>query len=195
MLSGDPFKKGLIALLLFFVGPLCLAQENGGPYDLQVSALRASDRFNIKASFLAPTSMCEAFAYLTDYEGAKNIPGIVESKVIKRDGNKITVERLIEERILFFPVRLHSTVEYTELPNLGLNFIQIKGDNHSYAGTWRMQATEKGVQMRYESIVEPNSVIPGVVIEYFIQNNIRRRFEIMAERMDRNRDVLNLACR
>ena len=139
--------------------------------------------------------MCEAFAYLTDYEGAKNIPGIVESKVIKKDGNKITVERLIEERILFFPVRLHSTVEYTELPNLGLNFIQIKGDNHSYAGTWRMQATEKGVQMRYESIVEPNSVIPGVVIEYFIQNNIRRRFEIMAERMDRNRDVLNLACR
>jgi hypothetical protein len=49
--------------------------------------------------------------------------------------------------------------------------------------------------MRYESIVEPNSVIPGVVIEYFIQNNIRRRFEIMAERMERNRDVLNLTCR
>jgi len=195
MLSGDPLKKGLIVLLLFLVGPLCLAQENGGPYDLQVSALRTSGRFNIKASFLALTSMCEAYAYLTDYEGAKNIPGIVESKVIKRDGNKITVERLIEERILFFPVRLHSTVEYTELPNLGLNFIQIKGDNNSYAGTWRLQATEKGVQMRYESIVEPNSVIPGVVIEYFIQNNIRRRFEIMAERMERNRDVLNLTCR
>ena len=132
---------------------------------------------------------------MTDYEGAKNIPGIVESKVIRRDGNKITVERLIEERILFFPVQLHSTVEYTELPNLGLNFIQTKGDSKSYSGTWRLQATEKGVQMKYESIVDPQSVIPGVVIEYFIQNNIRRRFEIMAERMERNRDVLNLACR
>ena len=195
MLPCNLLKTGLIPLLLFFMGTACHAQENGDLYGLQVSAIRSNSQFNIKASFLAPTSICEAFAYLTDYEGAKNIPGIVESKVIRRDGNKITVERLIEERILFFPVQLHSTVEYTELPNLGLNFIQTKGDSKSYSGTWRLQATEKGVQMKYESIVDPQSVIPGVVIEYFIQNNIRRRFEIMAERMERNRDVLNLACR
>jgi len=188
-------SKALIPLFLLFAGAISLAQDNGDPYDLQVSALRSNDRFNIKVSFIAPISMCEAFAYLTDYEGAKNIPGIVESKVLRRDGNKITVERLIEERILFYPIQMRSTVEYTELPYLGLNFIQIKGDNKSYSGTWRLQATEKGVQMRYESIVDPSSVIPSGIIEYFIQNNIRRRFEIMVERMDRNRDLLSLACR
>ena len=195
MLPRMLLSKGLIPLFLLFAGTICLAQDNGDPYDLQVSALRSNGRFNIKASFIAPISMCEAFAYLTDYEGAKNIPGIVESKVLRRDGNKITVERLIEERILFFPIQMRSTVEYTELPYLGLNFIQIKGDSKSYSGTWRLQATEKGVQMRYESIVDPNTLIPSVVIEYFIQNNIRRRFEIMAERMDRNRELLSLACR
>ena len=78
---------------------------------------------------------------------------------------------------------------------MGLNFVQIKGDNKAYSGTWRIQANDKGVRMQYESVVEPDSVIPNVVVEYFIQNTIRRRFEIMAERMEKNRDVLNLACR
>ncbi len=185
----------LICLLWITLSATCFAQEDADPYDLQVSATRLNGRFNIRASYLAPASICEAFSYLTDYASAKNIPGIVESKVLRRQGNKVTVERLIEERILFFPVRLQSTVEYTEIPNVGLNFVQIKGDNKAYSGTWRIQANNKGVRMQYESVVEPDSVIPNVVVEYFIQNTIRRRFEIMAERMEKNRDVLNLACR
>jgi hypothetical protein len=115
--------------------------------------------------------------------------------VRRRNGNKVTVERLIEERILLFPVQLRSEVEFTELPNQGLNFIQTKGSSKAYAGTWRLQTNEKGVLVRYASIIEPDSVIPNGIIEYFMRNNIRKSFEKIAEGMERSRDALSLACR
>ena len=86
-------------------------------------------------------------------------------------------------------------MEFTELPNQGLNFIQIKGDNKAYSGTWRLHSNEKGVLVRYASIIEPDSVIPNGIIEYFMRNNIRKGFEMMAEGMERSRDTLSLACR
>jgi hypothetical protein len=165
------------------------------PYDLQVFVEKSAAGFKVQASYIAPVSQCEAYAFLTDYEDVKTIPGIVESKVRRRNGNRVTVERLIEERILFFPVQFRSEVEFTELPNQGVNFIQTKGDNKAYSGTWRLQANEKGVTVRYASVIEPDSIIPSGVIEYFMKNNIRRSFEIMAEGMERNRDSLSLACR
>ena len=165
------------------------------PYDLQVAIVRNGTSFQIQASYIAPLSQCEAYTFLTDYEDIKTTPGIVESVVRKRSGNRVTVERLIEERILLFPVQLRSVVELTELPNQGLNFIQTKGSSRAYSGTWRLQSNERGVHVKYVSIIEPDSAVPIWVIEYFIKNNIRRSFEMMAEGMERNRDTLNLACR
>jgi len=185
-----------VLLLLFLMGSESgLATADSSSYDLQVLVEKSGAGFKVQASYMAPVSQCEAYTFLTDYEDVKTIPGIVESKVRRRNGNKVTVERLIEERILLFPVQLRSEVEFTELPNQGLNFIQTKGSSKAYAGTWRLQTNEKGVLVRYASIIEPDSVIPNWAIEYFMKNNIRRSFEMMAEGMERNREDLSLACR
>lgn len=90
---------------------------------------------------------------------------------------------------------MRSEVEFTELPNQGLNFIQIKGDNKAYPGTWRLQTNEKGVLVQYISIIESDSVIPNGIIEYFMRYSIRKGFEMMAEEMERSRDTLRLACK
>jgi hypothetical protein len=176
-------------------GEYCFAIPETSSHDLQVAVSKSGTAFQIQASYITPVSQCEAYTFLTDYEDIKTIPGIVESKVRRRNGNKVTVERLIEERVLFFPIQLRSEVEFTELPNQGLNFMQTKGDNKAYSGSWRLQTHEKGVLVRYTSIIEPDSVIPNGIIEYFMRNNIRRGFEMMAESMERNRDALSLACR
>jgi hypothetical protein len=173
----------------------CFAITELAPYDLQIFVEKAGAVFKVQASYVTPVSQCEAYTFLTDYEDVKTIPGIVESKVRRRNGHRVTVERLIEERVLLFPIQMRSEVEFTELPNQGLNFIQIKGDNKAYSGTWRLQANEKGVLVRYASIIEPDSVIPNGIIEYFMRNNIRKSFEMMAEGMERSRNTLSLACR
>jgi hypothetical protein len=187
--------KPVLLLLFLMGGESGLATADSTSYDLQVLVEKSGAGFKVQASYIAPVSQCEAYTFLTDYEDIKATPGLVESKVRKRSGNKVTVERFIEERILLFPILIRSEVEFTELPNQGLNFIQTKGSVKAYAGTWRLQANENGVLVRYASIIEPDSLIPNGVIEYFMRNNIRRGFEMMAEGMVRNRETLNLACR
>ncbi|MBU3626890.1 cyclase/dehydrase [Polynucleobacter sp. JS-Safj-400b-B2] len=192
---GGSFVRRAFLLCLLISGQSCFAITELAPYDLQVLVEKLGASFKVQASYIAPISQCEAYTFLTDYEDVKTIPGIVESKVRRRNGNRVTVERLIEERVLLFPIQLRSEVEFTELPNQGLNFIQIKGNSKAYSGTWRLHTNEKGVLVRYASIIEPDSVIPNGIIEYFMRNNIRKSFEMMAEGMERSRDTLSLACR
>ena len=192
---GSSIAKRALLLCLLMGGQSCFAITELAPYDLQIFVEKAGAVFKVQASYVTPVSQCEAYTFLTDYEDVKTIPGIVESKVRRRNGHRVTVERLIEERVLLFPIQMRSEVEFTELPNQGLNFIQIKGDTKAYSGTWRLQANEKGVLVRYASIIEPDSMIPNGIIEYFMRNNIRKSFEMMAVGMERSRDTLSLACR
>jgi ribosome-associated toxin RatA of RatAB toxin-antitoxin module len=159
-----------------------MAQENANPFDVQVIATSSDGRFHIQASYSLPINICNAFAFITDYEGSKNVPGIVEAKIISRVGNKVRVYRVVEEQILFFPIEIKSTMEYTELPNHSLAFEQISGDAKYYRGSWQLVEAKDKTVFKYDAQVEPNSIIPSAVIEYFMKNNIRGRFESMAQR-------------
>jgi hypothetical protein len=110
------------------------------------------DGFEVKASYWVPMNLCNAFAFITDYEDAKNIKGIEESKIISRTDNKAIVERKAKETVLLFPLEIHTTVEYTELPSRGLNFEQIKGDNKVYKGTWRLEPEGGFTKFVYQSV-------------------------------------------
>ena len=171
------------------------AQENANPFDVQVNVSAIEGRFHIQASYSVPIDICNAFSFITAYEGAKNIPGILESKVISRTGNKVRVYRVIEESVLFFPVEMKSTVKYTETPNRLLTFEQISGDTKFYKGSWRLTSDKVNTSFKYEATVEPDSLIPSAVIEYFMKNSIRGRFELMAQRASQYRAVQTMACK
>jgi hypothetical protein len=192
--SSLVFKIWLI-LLALILSQYSRADQSSSPYDLKVSIDRVGAGFSIEASYIASVSQCEAYVFLTDYEDVRMTPGLIESKVKKREGNKVTIERLIEERVLLYPFRMHSVLEYTEQLNQGLNFVQTKGDSKAYSGSWRLKTGDKGVQVRYQAFIEPNSSVPKGIIEYFMKNNMQKSFENIAQAMDKNRDALNLACR
>jgi len=200
LISKNPHSSGLVFKIWLILLALILSQhsradQSSSPYDLKVSIDRVGAGFSIEASYIAGVSQCEAYAFLTDYEDVRMTPGLIESKVKKREGNKVTIERLIEERVLLFPLRMHSVLEYTEQLNQGLNFVQMKGDSKAYSGSWRLKTGDKGVQVSYQAFLEPNSSVPKGVIEYFMKNNMQKSFENIAQAMDKNRDALNLACR
>jgi hypothetical protein len=192
-----------IHLLMKIIFPLTLilltsqahTQENVNPFDVQVSVNPVDGRFQIQASYIVPINICSAFAFITDYEGMKSIPGILEVKVISKVGNKVRVQRVIEEQILFFPIEMKSIMEYTEIPNRLLNFEQISGDTKFYKGSWKLTPDKDKTFFKYEALVEPNSLIPSAVIEYFMKNSIRGRFELMARRANQYRVTEMLACK
>ena len=186
--------KWIFSATLFLCCLQAYAQESGNPFDVQTTVNAIDGRFQIHASYLVPINLCNAFAFLSDYEDAKNIPGITESKVISRSGNRVRVQRVVEEQILFIPIEIQSVIEYTEISNRYLSFEQISGDTKFYKGTWRLTPEKEKTLFRYESVVEPNSMIPTEVIEYFIKNSIRSRFELMAQRAAQKKFPANMAC-
>ena len=117
--------KWLSPLFLVLLISQSHAQENSNPFDVQVSVAQIEGRFHIQASYAIPMNICNAFAFITDYEGVKNVPGILKVKIISREGNKVRVYRVIEEQTLFFPIEMKSVMEFIETPYRGLNFEQI----------------------------------------------------------------------
>lgn len=187
--------KWLFILMLFTPITGGHAQENINPYDVQVSTKVIDGRFQIQASYTVPINSCNAFSFITDYEGAKSIPGILESKVISRAGNKARVYRLIEEQILFFPIEMKSVVEYTEVSNRLLTFEQISGDARFYKGSWRLISEKDATTLKYESLVEPHSLIPSSVIEYFVRSSLKGRFELMAQKASQHKAAEMVLCK
>ncbi|MEY4496402.1 MAG: hypothetical protein RL744_1466 [Pseudomonadota bacterium] len=187
--------KQLLHFFLIASFGIACAQEASNAYDLKVAVTRSGDRFQVNASYEVPITVCEAFAFITDYEGIKNLPGVVDSKVLSRSGNKVKVARLLEERILFIPFEMRSELEYVEVPNKALLFEQLSGDTKYYKGSWRLLPEREFTIFKYDAQVEPNSLVPSAVIEYFIKNIVRRQFESMAEMASLRKSSQKTACK
>lgn len=186
-------------LLIFFAATIFFtsshAQENANSYDVQVTVNHLGGRLQISASYTVPINICSAYTFLTDYEASKNIPGIIEAKIISRIGNKVRINRVIEEEILFFHVELKSMIEYTETPYQLISFEQISGDAKFYKGTWRLVSEKNKTAFKYDSLFEFDSLVPAFVISYFIKNNIRSRIEVMAKHATQHKTVDIAKCK
>jgi hypothetical protein len=165
----------------WFCACVCLMVNAADDYKVRVDVTQQGAVFHTQASFFLPLSVCQSYRYLTDYDAATNIPGVVASATTRLDANKVQVERLLEERILFFPIKMRMVLEMTELPNQGTDFVQIKGEAKSYKGAWRLEPEGNGTVFKYRAESEPDSVFPKAVIEYFIKNRLNGSFEAMAK--------------
>ena len=171
-----------------------LVWSSSNPYDLNLQVYPKGDRFQIIANYKVALSPCQAFLYLKDYEGAKSIPGIKESKILRRSGNQVIVERVVEDRILLIPIELRSTVQYKELSDQIIDFEQISGDAKLYRGTWRIEPEGNATRLQFRANVELDSIVPNFIVEYFIKNQMSKRFEMMAENADQRAATLKLSC-
>jgi hypothetical protein len=171
--------KRLIGL---FIGlgfcSVCLAA--GSDYQITVDVVEQEGLYKTNASFALPLKLCQAYKYITDYDAAKNIPGVVSSTSTRMDTGKVRVERLLQERILFFPLRFHMVLEVTELHNKGTNFVQTAGEAKSYKGSWRLEEVTDTTVFRYLTESQPDSIWPKAVVQYFIKNRLASSFEAMA---------------
>jgi hypothetical protein len=185
----------LYLLMLLLVTHTCIAATEESPFELKVLVERVGANFQVHASYIAPISECQAYAYLIDYEAAKNIPGISESKIINRYANKVQVERVAEERVLFIPIYLRSLLEFSEVSDRRLEFTQLEGHAKSYKGSWVIEPNKGGTRFIHQASFELETSIPLFLIQYFLENSATKRFEIMAERAAQQKITSSPSCR
>ena len=161
---------------------------------LQVEVKREGSLYSLNASFDTPLSKCAAYQYLTDYEAAKKLPGVIESVASRLSSNKVKVDRTANERILFFNVKIHSIMEYTEKPFESIAFTQLEGDSKTFQGNWDIAANPHGSTLRFKGVWEPNTVIPLFIIDNFAKNGLLDKFSTIAELAEKRKDTLPSQC-
>jgi Polyketide cyclase / dehydrase and lipid transport len=156
-----------------------LAQDD--PFKLQVEVKQQGETFNTQASFRLPLTPCQAWNYIVDYDAAVHIPGVVSSKTTRLGPTKVRVERSLRETFLFFPIRMHTVIEFNETAGRGTDFVQVEGEARTHRGSWRLEPAPEGTVFRYQAISEPDSSIPMPVIRYFLDKRLRSSFAAMAQ--------------
>ena len=100
---------GLAALM-----PLAMAGERPG---MEVQAERIGELIHVQAQAVVQAPLSIVWATLTDYERLPEfIPGIETSRVLARDGHRITVAQTGQARFLFLSLPIEVTLVSTEHP-------------------------------------------------------------------------------
>jgi ribosome-associated toxin RatA of RatAB toxin-antitoxin module len=167
----------------------------GSPYPgLQVDVSRAGTRYTLRASFDTPLSRCAAYHYLTDYEAARLLPGVVESRAVREADGKVRVDRTADEQILFMRIRLHSVMAYTEQAPDGIAFNQLSGDSKLFQGTWRIEPNRQGSTLRFQGQWEPETLIPLFIIDHFARHGLLDKFSAIAQLAQERNEILSVRC-
>ena len=161
---------------------------------LKVGVTRKGDVYTLTASFDTSLSKCVAYHYLTDYQAAKELPGVIKSTFRRESADHVKVDRVASERILFFHVRVHSVMEYTEKPFNGLSFTQLSGDSKMFRGSWEIVPRLQGSTLQFNGTWEPDTLIPNFVIDHFAENGLIDKFSAVARLAEKLKDKLSASC-
>ena len=166
---------------VLFLGGTGMACAQEDAYSLKVDVQQAGNVFNTSASFKLPLTLCQAWNYIVDYDAAVNIPGVVSSRTTRLGNTKVRVERALKETVLFFPIRMHTVMDFTEMAGKGTDFDQVEGEAKLHRGSWRLHELSDGTEFLYQAVSEPDSSLPMSVIRYFLDKRLKSSFAAMAQ--------------
>ena len=184
--------KLILFLLLFMTNNM--AWPDAHYQGLQVDVKRDGRLYTLIASFDTHLTKCAAYHYLTDYEAAKNLPGVIESVAYRQSAHKVKVDRTADEHVLFFNVRLHSVMEYTGKPFDNIAFTQLTGDSKTFQGNWDIEPNQNGSTLRFKGLWEPDTLIPLFIIDHFAKHGLIEKFNTIAAMAEKRKDMLPTSC-
>lgn len=184
--------KHIVFFSLFFMASV--AKSDIYQPELKVEVSRVGNVYSLAVQFHSSLTQCAAYHYLTDYEAAKSLPGVIESNSVRQSSDTVMVERVADEQVLFLRVRLRSKMEYKELPIEGISFTQLSGDSKRFEGSWHIEPHPQGSTLRFQGMWEPDTVIPLFVIDHFAKNGLINRFGAIALLAEKNKAMLSKSC-
>ena len=170
----------LLGVICFCFSTTC-HPVNAAEEFVNVTTIRQDQHILINASFKLPLTQCEAYRYLTDNSSQLAIPGVIYANAKRTSTNKVQIDRRVEEYVLFIPVQLNSLIEVTELPFKGTDFVQLSGSARSYKGSWRLEPKGDNTLFVFTGVTDPGTMMPGFLVEHYINKNLRTNFEEVAK--------------
>jgi ribosome-associated toxin RatA of RatAB toxin-antitoxin module len=123
---------------------------------------------------------------LTDYNRlATFIPDMVSSRVISAPGAPKRVEQIADAGMFAFIMPDHVVLLMEESPNRVIRFRSVAGKVLTMSGEWQIIGDAAPVTLLYHSHVVPIAPLPPLVSDYFVEDEVRKRFEAVGREAER----------
>lgn len=164
--------------------PLAAAQGASG---LDVQAERKGDLIEVLAQAIVHAPPAIVWATLTDYERLPEfIPGIDTSRVLERDGHRITVAQTGQARFMFLSLPIVVTLESTEYPPHVVEVRRIAGTLRHLQGRYEVTPLSGNrVLLRWRGSLSHELDLPPLIGTTLTRLSIKDQFAGMVREIER----------
>lgn len=123
---------------------------------------------------------------LTDYNRlAAFIPDMISSRLISPPGTPKRVEQIADAGLFAFVMPDHVVLLMEETPVSHIRFRSVAGKVAAMNGEWRIIGDKAPVTLVYQAHIVPLTPVPPVVSSYFVEDEVRTRFEAVGREAER----------
>jgi len=146
--------------------------------DIAVAIHRDGETFAVTVALTVDATPEEVFAVFTDYDHmARFVSNVLESRIVRRDGDRITVEQ--KSQLVFGPLHLDFTNlrEVELLPSQEIQSRVTEGDMRGSSFTTTIVA--KGAKTRVDNhgVFTSNRWIPPIIGNAVLEAETRKQFQ------------------
>jgi hypothetical protein len=162
-----------------------------GPAVAQAAAAKVTASTGLSGVRVEARQMLQAdadtvWATLTDYNKlATFIPDMVSSRVISPPGAPKRVEQIADSGLFAFVMPDNVVLLMEESPNRLIRFRSVSGKVLAMTGEWQIVGDSAPVTLVYRSRIIPFAPLPPLVSDYFVEDEVKKRFEAVGKEAER----------
>jgi ribosome-associated toxin RatA of RatAB toxin-antitoxin module len=156
--------------------------------EITILTARHGDSFEVEATAEIDADVTEAWKVLTDYDRlSRFIPGMLESRVVSRDGLRVVVDQRGEAGFLFltFPIRVRLSIK--ERPYDSIVSTAISGNFKELTGAYYLHVLETGLRLHYVGRFTPDFGFPPLLGTLIVRSTAQKRFAAMVSEIEKTR--------
>jgi len=156
-----------------------------------INAKLQGDAIDIHASAMLNADAATAWRVLTDYDRyAEFIPDLRVSRVVARDGAKITVEQSGDAALWLFKMPIDVTFEVNEMAPNSLQSRTVAGSVRVLASSYALVPVASGVRLDYAGQIVPGFALVGRIEQMVVERNAARQFQALVDEIERRSAAL-----
>ncbi|EXI87137.1 MAG: hypothetical protein AW11_02747 [Candidatus Accumulibacter regalis] len=179
-----PDLRRAAVFLLLLIHCVAFAAEP----EIRVAIDKVDEAFLVDATLAIPVPLPTAWAVLTDFD---NMVGILSnltlSKIVRRDGNSVTVMQKGTARYGIFSYAFASVREVQLEPMKRVVAIQVSGNAKRFQSEMRLSETGSATEIRYHAEIVPASGIARTFGGPFVQHEVEEQLALLAAEMIRRK--------
>lgn len=170
----------------FFLLVLLMA-SGGARAGPEVVVERGADgMIQVQALVFARAPVEVAWQTLTDYDHlALFVPDMTSSRVVSAPGDALRVAQQGATSFLLFSFPIEVVFAIEPVAARELRFHAIEGNLHDMTGAYRLEPTEGGTRIHYQTRFRPGFWVPPLVSTGIMQREITRQFDGLVQEIER----------